>query len=194
MEEKEKNNKNMKIIIIVVVVVLALIIGNNIIKQRKRDKIVDNLRQSVSNVDQLRNLTVNGGLSNTTNLTVNGGLSNTTNTSNETIEYINNYFVLENAVVKQFTSYSDKKEWGLSNIQVKNNGDKTVTGMTITVYFQDTDGKDVAEDSFNISQFNSLKPNYSWKQDEDRYYQFKNLTSDVDPTRHTIKVTDLEFE
>ena len=182
MEEKEKNNKNMKIIIIVVVVVLGLIIGNNIIKQKKRDKIVDNLRQSVSNVDQLRNLTVNGGL------------SNTTNTSNETIEYINNYFVLENAVVKQFTSYSDKKEWGFSNIQVKNNGDKTVTGMTITVYFQDTDGKDVAEDSFNISQFNSLKPNYSWKQDEDRYYQFKNLTSDVDPTRHTIKVTDLEFE
>lgn len=194
MEEKEKNNKNMKIIIIVVVVVLALIIGNNIIKQKKRDKIVDNLRQSVSNVDQLRNLTVNGGLSNTTNLTVNGGLSNTTNTSNETIEYINNYFVLENAVIKEFIRYSDKKQWGLSQIQVKNNGDKTVTGMTITVYFQDADGKDVAEDSFNISQFKSLKPNYSWKQEEGIFYPFQNLTSDVDPTRHTIKVTDLEFE
>lgn len=182
MEEKEKNSKNMKIIIIVVVVVLALIIGNNIIKQKKRDKIVDNLRQSVSNVDQLRNLTVNGGL------------SNTTNTSNETIEYINNYFVLENAVIKEFIRYSDKKQWGLSQIQVKNNGDKTVTGMTITVYFQDADGKDVAEDSFNISQFKSLKPNYSWKQEEGIFYPFQNLTSDVDPTRHTIKVTDLEFE
>lgn len=190
MEEKKKNNL-VKIIIGIIVVVLIIgvvVFANNRIKQEKAEKEVEKARQELNEaLDNLHNLKPG---------TQNTGISNTTPTSNEIQDYINNYFVLENAVVEQFSSYSGKK-WGLTKIQVKNKGEKTVKEFEITVYFQDENGNDIAEDSFYISDVtigNLIKPNYSWKQDEDRYYTFDNLTSEVNPSRHTIKITDIEFE
>lgn len=190
MEEKKKSNV---IKIVVGVVVVALIIGivvfaSNQMKKAEAERKVNEAKQELNEaMDNLQNLKPNSN---------NNGISNTTPTSTEKQDYINNSFVLENAVVEEFTSYSGK-EWGLTKIQVKNNGEKTVTEFQITVYFQNEDGKDIAEDSFWIDDViikTPIKQNYSWKQEKDRYYTFDNLTSEVNPAKHTIKVTDLKFE
>ena len=45
--------------------------------------------------------------------------------------------MLESAVVDEFDTYYNNKVWGLSGIKVKNNGDKSISELTITVYFKD---------------------------------------------------------
>ena len=185
MEEK-KEGKNKKIIIGVVLIIVVIVGGYYISKEIRRAQLKAELKDTISQINNTMNLTPNS----------NNGISNTTPTSNEVQDYINNSFVLENAVVEQFDSYKGK-EWGLTKIQVKNNGEKTVTEFEVTVYFQDEAGNDIAEDSFWIGSVylnNSLKPNYSWKQEDDRYYSFDNLTSNVNPARHKIQITDLKFE
>lgn len=90
------------------------------------------------------------------------------------------------------------KEPGISDISIKNNGDKDIAQLTITVYFQDENGKDIAEDSFMIigGLFggDTLKANYSWKMEKNKYYEFKNLADEVDISRNSVKVTEIKFE
>lgn len=189
MEEKKKSNV-IKIVVgvVAVILIIALVVfANNQIEKSKANKRVEEAKKELNEaVENLHNLRPNSNN--------NSGISNTTST--EIQDYINDYFKLEKAIVEEFTSYSGKK-WGLTEIQVKNNGEKTVKEFEITVYFQDEEGKDIAEDSVRIGEYtigNPIKPNYSWKQEEDRYYTFDNLTSEVNPARHIIKVTDIEFE
>ena len=68
----------------------------------------------------------------------------------------------------------------------------------VTVYFQDESGKNIAEDSFLIiGGFwggDTLKANYSWKMENDKFFEFKNLASEVDISRNSIKITEIKFE
>ena len=106
--------------------------------------------------------------------------------------YINNNFNLLGANVKYFDkSYTDD-EWGLENIEVKNTGTKNVKSFEITVYFKDAEGNNIAENTFNL--YESIKANYSWKQNSSSYYELKNLAGEVDPSRNEIRITDIEFE
>lgn len=75
----------------------------------------------------------------TSSSNLNNGISNDgENSSNQDmIDYINNNLVLESATVDEFNTYYNTKEWGLSNIKVKNNGDKSISAITITVYFNE---------------------------------------------------------
>ena len=194
----ETNKKSKLIKIIVGIVIIALIIGivffaiNQVKKADKERKVEEAKIQLNEALSDLYSSKPNSN----SNDSHNSGITNTTPTENEVQEYIDKYFILENAVVEEFESYSGKK-WGLTKIQVKNKGNKTVEEFEITVYFQDEEGKDIAEDSFYINDIyinNPIKPNYSWKQEDDRYYTFDNLTSEVNPAKHRIEITDLKFE
>ena len=39
-----------------------------------------------------------------------------------------------------------------------------------------------------------LKANYSWKMENDKFFEFKNLASEVDISRNSIKITEIKFE
>ena len=116
------------------------------------------------------------------------------------VDYINNNLVLESASVEEFDTYYNTKEWGLSNIKVKNNGDKSITKMTITIYFKDNDGNTIGENNINIgisdiyNTISALKPNYEWSSETDKYYQLKNLSDTINPTQNEIKITKVTFE
>jgi len=112
--------------------------------------------------------------------------------SEEKQNYINNNFNLLGANIKYFEKSYSEDEWGLENIEVKNTGDKNVKSFEITVYFKDTEGNNIAENTFNL--YESIKANYSWKQRSSSYYELENLAGEVDPSRHEIKITDIEFE
>lgn len=112
-------------------------------------------------------------------------------------EYIEQYVEITNYYISMKSSYTGK-EPGISDISIKNNGDKDISELTITVYFQDEIGNNIAEDSFMVIGGywggDTLKANYSWKMENNRYYDFKNLADEVDISRNSVKVTEIKFE
>lgn len=112
-------------------------------------------------------------------------------------EYIDQYIEITNYHVGMKSGYRGK-EPGISDVSIKNNGDKNINELTITVYFQDENGKNIAEDSFMfIGGFwggDTLKANYSWKMENNKYYEFSNLADEVDISRNTVKVTEIKFD
>ncbi len=95
-----------------------------------------------------------------------------------------------------FTAY-DGKYKGISDVQIKNIGDKTIDELTVTVYFQDENGNDMAEDSCMIigGYYNTydLKPNYSYKMEKDKFMKFEHLPDEVDISKHRVEITDIHF-
>lgn len=190
MENKHGKNSKQKFIIIgVIIAIIAIIVivaGYFIIRQVRVNEAQKKVEEATAN---LRN-TLNGGISN------NGGNS----TTQEAIDYINNSLVLENAVVDEFDTYYNTKVWGLSDIKVKNNGDKSITQITVTVYFKDESGNTIGENNINIgiadiyNTVSALKPNYEWMSEKDHYYELKNLSDNINPTRNEIKITNIKFE
>lgn len=125
------------------------------------------------------------------------------NTKNDTIvqsdedKYIKEYLTLTNAKVSICESY-DGKHPGLSRVSVKNNGIKNIEELTVTVYFQDASGKNIAEDSFLVigSLFggDTLKANYSWKMESDKFFEIENLADDVEIARYKVEISQIVFE
>lgn len=188
MKNKHSENSKQKIIIICAIIVISIIIvGGFFITKQIR------VKQAQKRVDEA-----------TANLknTLNGGISNDgkNSTSQDVIDYINNNLVLENAIVDEFDTYYNTKVWGLSEIKVKNNGNKSITQLTVTVYFKDESGNTIGENNINIgisdvyNTVSALKPNYEWASEEDHYYELKNLSDNINPTRNEIKITSVKFE
>lgn len=122
---------------------------------------------------------------------------NNTTKSDDKVEYIRNFLSLESANVKICEGYSGK-EAGIENISIKNNGNKSIEKLTVTVYFQDENGKDIAEDSFLVigdryENTGILKANYSWKMETNKYYAMKNLSDEIDITRNRVEISEIEF-
>ncbi len=113
-------------------------------------------------------------------------------------EYIRDYVDLTSAKVEMCSSY--KKDCpGLRDVSVKNRGDKDIESLTVTVYFQDSDGRDIAEDSFMVignyfDYTDGLKANYSWAMENDRFYEIKNLADEVDISRYRVEISKITFE
>lgn len=189
--ENKNDTKQKKIILGLVIIIIIMAIGYIFIGKSNKTENQNN-KSSINNNET----------SIDTNNNLNNGISNDgENSSNQDmINYINNNLVLESATVDEFDTYYNTKEWGLSNIKVKNNGDKSITKMTITVYFKDNNGNTIGENNINIgiadiyNTVSALKPNYEWSTDADRYYELKNLSDSIVPTRNEIKITKVTFE
>lgn len=113
-------------------------------------------------------------------------------------EYIKDYVDLMSAKVEMCSSY-EKDCPGLRDVSIKNNGDKDIKSLTITVYFQDSNGRDIAENSFVVignyfDYTNGLKANYSWAMEDDRFYEIKNLSDEVDISRYRVEISKITFE
>lgn len=125
-------------------------------------------------------------------------ISNQANTKETEIsDYIANNIQLLSATVETCEGYDGKKP-GLTNVSIKNNGEKNISELIITVYFQDNEGKDIAEDSFQLIGGlwggDTLKANYSWKMETDKFYPIENLSDEVDITKNRVEITDISFE
>ena len=118
-------------------------------------------------------------------------------TKSEEDKYIENYVSLENYKVSMCNGYLGTVP-GLSNLSLKNNGNKNIKELTVTVYFQDALGKNIAENSFlvigGIFGGDTLKANYSWKMNENEFYEIENLADEVNISRYSVKVTGIAFE
>ena len=116
-------------------------------------------------------------------------------TQSPTEQYIEDYLEVS-AKVGLNSSYHGTVP-GISDISIKNNGDRDIKELTITVYFQDDSGKNIAEDSFMVigGYFGGdiLKANYSWKMENNKFYEFEHLADEVDVSKHTVEISSVSF-
>ena len=112
-------------------------------------------------------------------------------------EYIERYLDLISGEVAAMWYMNDS--YVINNFEIKNNGNRTVKKVTITVYFYDENNQAIAENSVAFGQYDSeaflLKPNYSFRAENNSpFYSLGRLPSTVDLDRYSIEITDIEFE
>jgi len=97
-------------------------------------------------------------------------------------DYITNHIVIKNTALRQYDSFiSSKYIVG----EIKNNGDKTILDIDITIYLLDEDNKPVHEENFTLY---AIKPNYTQEFTEEVYYASSDWSK-----RFELKITDIHF-
>ena len=116
----------------------------------------------------------------------------------EKIDYFSNVVVYDFSS-KYYQQYFSGKVPGVV-FKIKNNGDRELKKIQLTVYFKDNMDKVIHEDIFTpISEFswqnNSqlLKPNRIWQLEEGYYLKAENVPSEWKEGSAYIMVTDIEF-
>lgn len=83
--------------------------------------------------------------------------------------------------------------------ELKNKGNKDIKYLTVTIYFKDKSGNNIAEASLTpinpsgIFDNEPLKANYSWKMDTGTYYQAKDVSKDWVEGSAEAVITELRF-
>lgn len=120
------------------------------------------------------------------------------NNLKERIQYIKKVSVYDFSA-KYYTDMFDGKTTGVK-FKLKNNGNKELKGVQVTVYFKDASGKTIYEENFTpISTYSlfgkkeSLKPNHIWQMGNGRFYKADNVPSEWKVGSAEIKVTNLRF-
>lgn len=85
--------------------------------------------------------------------------------------------------------------------KLRNNGDRTLTRVEVTVYFKDADGNVIHEEGFvpvSESSFSGnnkpLKPGYVWQMEAGKFYAAKSVPSEWKEGNFGYAVTDIEFD
>jgi len=101
---------------------------------------------------------------------------------------------------KYYETYLDKRVPGVQ-FKLKNNGDRTLDKVEVTVYFKDASGSVVAEENFHpvlvtkysLGDNKPLKPNYIWQLDRGKFYKAEAVPSEWKEGSVSAKITDLAF-
>ncbi len=102
---------------------------------------------------------------------------------------------------KYFSSYLDGETPGVT-FKIKNEGEKTLTKVEVTVYFKDSSNNVIAEEDYHpvlVSDYSfgdnkPLKPNYIWQMESGKFYKAKSVPSEWQEGNAVAKITDLRFE
>lgn len=100
--------------------------------------------------------------------------------------------------------YHDSYEGRVPGVdfKIKNEGNRTLDQVTITVVFYDQQDKPIAEEEYypvNVAGMNfggnsgPLRPNYIWKQERGQFYAAKSVPDEWKVGKVSAKVTDIEF-
>lgn len=114
-------------------------------------------------------------------------------------EYINNLIEIVDFKAVYMDFWLDGTVPGVV-FKLKNNGDKTLSQVEVTVYFTDGNGKNIAEKTFypvlelGINSFTELKPNYTFQLEKDRFFKADLVPKEWKSGNANIKVTKIEFK
>lgn len=97
-----------------------------------------------------------------------------------------------------FDTYLEKHVPGVS-FKLKNEGEKTLNHVEVTVYFKDASGGVITEKSFNpiytkgYSENAPLKPGYIWQLEQGKLYTVKTVPSEWKDGAAIAKITKIEI-
>ena len=102
----------------------------------------------------------------------------------------------------QLSIHSWKKEVPAVKFKIKNEGNKTLSKVKVTVYFKDSNDIIITEEDFtpvNVSSWSMdnkkpLKPNYIWEAEKGNYYTVENIPSEWETGNAVAKITDIEIK
>lgn len=102
---------------------------------------------------------------------------------------------------KYFSTYSDKRVPGVE-FKLKNNGERVLRKVEVTVYFKDRTGAVIAEEEYNpvlVTKYSfggdnkPLKPNYIWQLEKGKFLTAKSVPSEWYEGQAEARITDIEF-
>ena len=85
------------------------------------------------------------------------------------------------------------------DFKVKNNGDRSLDLVEVTVVFYNSEGQPIAEDTFMpviVSSYDNdppLRPGYIWQQERGSFYAAKSVPDEWQSGKVSAKVTRIEF-
>jgi hypothetical protein len=85
--------------------------------------------------------------------------------------------------------------------KLRNNGEKSLDRVEVTVYFKDGNGNVIAEEDFHpvrVSEYSlndnkPLRPGYIWQVEQGRYYTAKQVPSEWKEGSIEASITDIRF-
>lgn len=123
--------------------------------------------------------------------------SNYNSTAEE--EYMNNLLEVYDFKAAWMNSLLDGEVPGVV-FKIKNNGNKTISEIELTVYFNDGKGNNIAEETYHpvydsiTSDYKELKPNYTFQLESDRFYSAKTVPVEWKSGNATIEITSIKFK
>lgn len=127
-------------------------------------------------------------------------ISEKINSINEKLDYFKKVSVYDFSARYYESYFSEEKTAGVK-FKLKNNGDRELKKVQVTVCFKDNSGLVIHEEAFTpISEHSwtrnsdSLKPNHIWQIEEGHYYKADSVPSEWQTGAADIAVTDIEFK
>ncbi len=109
---------------------------------------------------------------------------------------------LYNLTARYYQTFRDDRVPGVE-FKLRNNGDRTLKCVEVTVYFKDSEGKIITEEIYNpvlVSRYSigrdnrPLRPNYIWQLERGKFYQAKSVPSEWQDGAVSAQITDIEFD
>lgn len=115
-------------------------------------------------------------------------------------EYIESYLELYDIEAAYHETYLDGTVPGVL-FKIKNSGTKTLNKIKVVVYFKDSGGNVIAEESYSpvlISEFSfnddkPLKPGYVWSMEQNKFYSAKSVPTEWEEGSVEVMITDIDF-
>lgn len=117
----------------------------------------------------------------------------------EKMEYMDKVAITE-FEAKRIDTYADKGVPAI-RLSLKNNGERSLDKVKVTVYFQDNNGNTIYEESFHpvlVSRYSvrnnePLKAGYVYEMEDGKYFTVKSKLSDWNEGKTIIKIVDITF-
>lgn len=113
--------------------------------------------------------------------------------------YIAKSLRLYDVEVKYMASVLDGRVPGVV-FKIKNEGDRSLDKVEVTVYFKDASGAVIAEEDYLpvlTSRYSRsskpLKPGYVWQMESGKFYSAKSVPSEWEEGRAEARITDIRF-
>lgn len=115
--------------------------------------------------------------------------------------YIRDHLTLYDLTSKYYESMLDGRVPGVE-FKLKNNGERALSRVEVTVYFKDSGGSVIFDKSYSpvlVSEYSysgkndPLKPGYIWQQERGRFYSAKDVPTEWEEGSVEAEISRVEF-